>query len=1029
MKKILVILLIVLASSYSHAQPVQIDPYFGNSGKIQLNVGFPYFDVTCSIVLKNGKTIVGGTAKDGINWFPRNDFFLARFNADGSIDNNFGTGGIQYVNIEDDWIDQLVKITELSNGNIVTLGQSKYTIWNSWAITLMSFLPDGSPDLSFNGSGKNNAVSITGAVSDMIVLPDGRMVVSTIQNASKQLFTYTRDGKTDNDFTFQQPAIQQEFHIQSLSLLRGGKILATGYNYQSGNPGNRVQLRCYQPSGKLDSSFAENGIMQYNVLSTDARFIQAAITPDSNSFYLAVHSYKRAIDRDTVVMTKHQLNGTADMGFGVNGVLDVPTTTNYFYQPWQNKFLVQADGKILFPGTAVNANGFEQPSAIRYNTNGSIDGSFGVNGQLAAIESGTNHETITTSIGPDGKIIMAGYALGTGRHQLAVARFLTNGVIDKSFGADGIASNYAGFGEAYDGIGMDMLQLPDKKILAVGITGNGSYSSIVLTRLNATGQPDPDFGTEGFTYMHLSEVHIQTMYYHELDSKMLTLKTDQQGNIYVLSGATSKFERKSGITLFRFTPSGQPDSSFARYGKKEIYLNEAYGRAPVGIGIQSNGKAIVALSTDKPEPKSSTNILIRFNTDGSIDKTFGNNGMIDEPGFIGQDYLETGRYRRLLIQPDDKIIFCGEPKGESNMFGIRRYNADGTNDQTFYQGYVLSFTVAPHYNNLLTAVGLQPNGKILLAGTSTEPGAGAVIVRCTKDGSRDYSFGENGICKVRSFGFTEILSICVQEDGRILLLKDFYDDDAANDKSYIKLIRLTRDGRADETFGYDGAHTIVTSGLTQETAGGMAIGENGQILICGGVNLGYDGVNYDHRSDLVIYGLNTQPTDCSIGIANAGNDTTICSGAGKFAIIGTYLSGHGITYEWSPATGLSSTNESRPVATPPPGTTQYALKVTNAFGCITHDTVKVTVNQTPPIPFLSQTGHTLLSSVASGNQWYLNNQLIPGATGASYIPLSPGEYSVIVTQNGCESKSFSPLTVITTGINSPELDKQLHIGP
>jgi len=133
--------------------------------------------------------------------------------------------------------------------------------------------------------------------------------------------------------------------------------------------------------------------------------------------------------------------------------------------------------------------------------------------------------------------------------------------------------------------------------------------------------------------------------------------------------------------------------------------------------------------------------------------------------------------------------------------------------------------------------------------------------------------------------------------------------------------------------------------------------------------------------------------------ANAGNDVNICTGDS----IQLSASG-GISYNWNPSTGLSCTNCQNPIAHPISSIT-YAVLVTNANGCTGIDSVTVIVNSLPPIPTITQSGQQLISSSATGNQWYLNNNLIAGATLQSYFAFQTGIYKVKVTSNGCSATS------------------------
>ena len=79
-------------------------------------------------------------------------------------------------------------------------------------------------------------------------------------------------------------------------------------------------------------------------------------------------------------------------------------------------------------------------------------------------------------------------------------------------------------------------------------------------------------------------------------------------------------------------------------------------------------------------------------------------------------------------------------------------------------------------------------------------------------------------------------------------------------------------------------------------------------------------------------------------------------------------------------------------------------------------TYTITVNPTPATPTISQVGLTLTSSSATGNQWYLNGVLIPGATSQNYTVTSNGNYTVVVTVAGCSSSASAVTSVINVGI-------------
>jgi uncharacterized delta-60 repeat protein len=175
------------------------------------------------------------------------------------------------------------------------------------------------------------------------------------------------------------------------------------------------------------------------------------------------------------------------------------------------------------------------------------------------------------------------------------------------------------------------------------------------------------------------------------------------------------------------------------------------GGNPFDVEIQSDGKIVAA-----GEGLHSF-ALARYNTNGSLDSTFGTGGKVETTfGLNHEDSV-----RAIAFQPDGKIIAVGgtnvlDSTTYENHFAIARYNTNGTLDTTFgpnHNGLVTTSIVA---NDFANSVVIQPDGKIVVAGSagSQAPLYGSsstvsdALVRYNSDGTLDTSFGQGGIIKM-----------------------------------------------------------------------------------------------------------------------------------------------------------------------------------------------------------------------------------------------------------------------------------------
>lgn len=407
------------------------------------------------------------------------------------------------------------------------------------------------------------------------------------------------------------------------------------------------------------------------------------------------------------------------------------------------------------------------------------------------------------------------------------ASLMANGSLDLTFDNDGIAlSSNGGLP-----IASDIALQSDGKIL----TGYG-YD---ITRFNVDGSFDYTFGTGGILSPNLSTYYKPDRLEITSSQKILVAGIYNQGD----------------VGLIQLNPDGSFDSTFSDDGWVAVNVSDAnFQNTVFDMSILSDDKILVA-ATYYPGMLG----IARFNLDGTLDLTFGNNGEvhIDPPG----DAIYSGQ---MAIQADDKIVIGFTEDGPDKQFEIIKLNSNGTTDLSFNGNGIVytNLTSAGDNGDYLEDILFQPDGKIVAAGyansnNSDDPNAHFAVTRYNSDGSTDPTFNGNGIKMFQVNGFAgKALAMASQPDGKILITGIVYN---ATTPNRICLARLKGDGTLDSTFGNYGV--VITSIDCKRTeAATLALYQ--EKIYVGGSVITFDPSN-DNNQCLIRY-LNE---DCHISLA------------------------------------------------------------------------------------------------------------------------------------------------------------------
>ncbi|HNW98272.1 MAG TPA: T9SS type A sorting domain-containing protein [Bacteroidales bacterium] len=292
----------------------------------------------------------------------------------------------------------------------------------------------------------------------------------------------------------------------------------------------------------------------------------------------------------------------------------------------------------------------------------------------------------------------------------------------------------------------------------------------------------------------------------------------------ILIAGSSYLSGKSFYFVVRYNANGSLDNSFGNNGKLFSQIDGKFTYVS-SIMLAPDGKIFCGGSCDTDL------LLFKLLSDGSIDNTFGTNG------YVTTDMSPDETIVKIAIQSDGKILAAAQVGGFSTKydFGLLRYNSNGTLDSTFsYDGKLFtSFGPDHDYCNDMC---LAPDGKIFLAGTSnTNPTNSFALIKYNSNGSIDLSFNQSGkvLMPIRKSSICN--SVELQEDGKILISGYSLDD---SNNSDFTLVRLNINGSIDSTFGTDGI-VLTDFGTNVDYSTCMAIQPDGRILLGGKSDLNF----------------------------------------------------------------------------------------------------------------------------------------------------------------------------------------------
>ncbi len=380
---------------------------------------------------------------------------------------------------------------------------------------------------------------------------------------------------------------------------------------------------------------------------------------------------------------------------------------------------------------------------------GALDPSFDGDGRVVVGVAGQRERFDAALVQPDdGKIVAAGsVGLDTGRN-FAVARFNPDGNRDQGFGAGGINGTTDASGANRLDVANSLARQPlDGKLVLAGLTVDAQGAEqIAVARFTATGSPDNEFGPDGDGTVRTPFPGVRSI------GRAVALQPD--GKILVagqVSAGQDSPEKSTGdFALVRYLTDGRLDASFDGDGRVITSVFPDFEERVRGLTVQPDGKIVAAgygaATAGGSDGALNDFVVLRYNTDGSPDASFGGDGIVTTDFGVNRD----DRAAAVIVQPDGKLVVAGHSQlEESNVFALARYNTDGSLDTAFgADGSGLQTTDFPGgTGGRANALVLVPGGKLVAAGIRDlgdfRDAAEFALVRYQPNGREDTTFGDD----------------------------------------------------------------------------------------------------------------------------------------------------------------------------------------------------------------------------------------------------------------------------------------------
>lgn len=411
---------------FSSAQAGALDASFDGDGIVETPVGVGDAYARGVAVQADDKIVTAGYSDDGT----QDVFTVIRYNSDGSLDNSFDGDGS--VNTQIGTSGNRAHALLIQPDNKIVVAGYSYSNASGNDFALARYNPDGSLDLSFDSDGIA-ITAMSGTSNDrafsITIQSDGKLLVAgyTTDLATGQrdfaVARYTINGSLDPSFDADGIAVLSvetgNDEARAVVVQTDGKIVLAGYAFDFST--RRFTVVRFTPDGSLDPSFDSDGIVTTSIGlgSMDDAAYSALIQPDGK-IILAGYSHGATYD---YALVRYLSDGSLDPAFDSDGIVVTSIGTAGSSSDEARAIFLQNDGKIVLAG-----HSDYDFSLARYTSDGILDATFDSDGTLTTdIASPSFYDNIEAiALHSNGKIVVAGSSSNETNYTFTLARYTNN---------------------------------------------------------------------------------------------------------------------------------------------------------------------------------------------------------------------------------------------------------------------------------------------------------------------------------------------------------------------------------------------------------------------------------------------------------------------------------------------------------------------------------------------------------------------------------------------------------------------------